>query len=171
MTMKPIRCLFQPPTQQTCQSPKRDPSVTAIGRRRNLVSNCICDCRHHIHHLAASHSQVAFAVEFARQTRSAPRFDLLSFCSSQCCRACPERFRRTPPTLKTGFRPCHSGAWEARLYLFANVANGEGVPVKRVAAADLHGTIAYMQRWHAELDVLRAELVALIQMLAGSPLN
>jgi hypothetical protein len=31
------------------------------------------------------------------------------------------------------------------LYLFANVANGEGVPVKRVAAADLHGAIAYMQ--------------------------
>src|ERR1700691_5846439 len=30
MTMKPIRCLFQPPTQQTCQSPKREPSVTAI---------------------------------------------------------------------------------------------------------------------------------------------
>ena len=53
MTMKPIRCLFQPPTQQTCQSPKREPTVTAVGRRRNLVWNCMCFCGHHIHHFGA----------------------------------------------------------------------------------------------------------------------
>ena len=42
MTMNPIRCLFQPPTQQTCHSPKREPSVTAVRKRRNFVSNCMC---------------------------------------------------------------------------------------------------------------------------------
>jgi len=59
MTMKPNRCLFQPPSQQTCQSPKREPSVTAVRRRRNLVSYCTCFYGHHIHHSFTRHSQVA----------------------------------------------------------------------------------------------------------------
>jgi len=146
MTMKPIRCLFQPPTQQTCQSPKRDPSVTAIGRRRNLVSNCICDCGHHIHHLAAQPQSSRFCRRTCSiNTKRAP-FRLAFLLFQPVLSRMPRTFpANTPHAQDSGFRPCHSGAWEARLYLFANVANGEGVPVKRVAAADLHGAIAYMQ--------------------------
>ena len=38
MTRNESRCLVHPPTQQTCQSPKRDPTVTGMFRRRHLVS-------------------------------------------------------------------------------------------------------------------------------------
>jgi hypothetical protein len=49
---------------------------------------------------------------------------------------------------------------------------GEGQPpVKRVAATDLHEAIAYVRKWHSDLDILRVELVALIEMVSGSPLN
>ena len=82
------------------------------------------------------------------------------------------RSQRTPHALKTGFRPGRSGACEARLYQFTGVAIGEGQPpVKRVAATDLHEAIAYMRKWHSDLDIQRVELVALIEMLSGSPLN
>jgi hypothetical protein len=81
-------------------------------------------------------------------------------------------FRPTRRALKTGFRPGHSGASEARLYLFTGVANGEGVPpVKRMAACDLHESIAYMRKWHPDLDIQRVELVAMIEMVSGSPLD
>jgi hypothetical protein len=59
MTMKPIRCLFQPPTQQTSQSPNREPSVTAVPRRRNLVSGSISVGGHHIDPSLRRHSQLA----------------------------------------------------------------------------------------------------------------
>jgi hypothetical protein len=82
------------------------------------------------------------------------------------------RSLRTPDTPKTGFRPGRSGACEARLYQFTGAAIGEGhPPVKRVAATDLHEAIAYMRKWHSDLDILRVELVALIEMVSGSPLN
>jgi hypothetical protein len=80
--------------------------------------------------------------------------------------------RRTPGALKTGFRPGHSGACEARLYQFTGIANGAGEPpVKRVAACDSHEAIAYMRKWHSDLDIQRLELVALIEIVSGSPLN
>ena len=73
---------------------------------------------------------------------------------------------------KTGFRPGHSGACEARLYQFTGIANGAGEPpVKRVAACDSHEAIAYMRKWHSDLDIQRLELVALIEIVSGSPLN
>jgi hypothetical protein len=82
------------------------------------------------------------------------------------------RSRRTPRALKAGFRPGRSGACEARLYLFTGVANGDGVPlIKRVAACGLHEAIAYLRKWHPDLDIQRVELVAMIEMLSGSPLN
>jgi hypothetical protein len=82
------------------------------------------------------------------------------------------RSQRTPNALKTGFRPGGSGACEARLYRFTGVANGEGVPpVKLVAACDLLEAVAYMQEWHPDLDIQQMELMALIEMLSGSPLN
>jgi hypothetical protein len=44
------------------------------------------------------------------------------------------RAKRPQRALKTGFRPGHSGACEARLYQFTGVAFGEGhPPVERVA--------------------------------------
>ena len=80
--------------------------------------------------------------------------------------------RRTPRALKTGFRPGHSGACEARLYQFTGVANAEGEPpVKPVAACDLHEAIAYMRKWHPDLDIQHVELVALAEMVSGSPLD
>jgi hypothetical protein len=82
------------------------------------------------------------------------------------------RSQRTPHARKTGFRPGHSGACEARLYQFTGVPNAEGAPpVKRVAACDLHEAIAYMSKWHPDLDIQRVELVDMIEMLSGSPLN
>jgi len=41
MTRYESRWRVQPPTQVTSQSPKREPSVTGIRRRRNLVSSRI----------------------------------------------------------------------------------------------------------------------------------
>jgi len=82
------------------------------------------------------------------------------------------RFRRTPRALQAGFRPGHSGACEARLYQFTGVTNGQGEPpVKRVAACDLQEAMVYMRKWYADLDIVRVELVAVIEMLSGSPLN
>lgn len=81
------------------------------------------------------------------------------------------RFERTPRAPKTGFRPGRSGACEARLYRFTGVANGEDDPVKRVAACDLQEAIVYMRKWHPDFDILQVELVAMIEMLSGSPLD
>jgi hypothetical protein len=51
ITMKASQCLVQPPSQVTRQSPKYDPTVTGVRRRRNLVSSSICVDRigQHIH--------------------------------------------------------------------------------------------------------------------------
>ena len=43
--------------------------------------------------------------------------------------------------------------------------------VKRVAACDLQEAMVYMRKWYADLDIVRVELVAVIEMLSGSPLN
>ena len=84
-------------------------------------------------------------------------------------RALSQRTRREP---KTGFRPGRSGACEARLYQFTGVANGEAQPpVERVAPSDLTEAIAYIRKWHSDLDIQRVELVAMIEMLSGSPLS
>ena len=73
---------------------------------------------------------------------------------------------------KTGFRPGRSGACEARLFQFTGQAHGEGEPpVKHVAACDLHEAISYLRKWHPDLDVLRVEFVAMIEIVSGSPLN
>jgi hypothetical protein len=85
--------------------------------------------------------------------------------------------RRPQPTArsrnnKTRFQPGHSGACEARLYQFTGVANGDGeLPVMRVAARSLLEATLYMEKWHAELDVVHVEFVAMIEMVSGSPLN
>jgi len=82
------------------------------------------------------------------------------------------RSRRTAHAPKTGFPPGHSGACEARLYQFTGVPSTEGEPpVKRIAARGLHEAIAYMRKWHSDLDIQRVELVAMIEMLSGSQLN
>ena len=79
---------------------------------------------------------------------------------------------RTTRALKTGFRPDHSGTCEARLYQFTGQALGEGeLPVKQVAACDLHEAFAYLHKWHPDFDILRVEFVALIEIVSGSPLN
>ena len=73
---------------------------------------------------------------------------------------------------KTGFRPGRSGGCEARLFQFIGQAQGEGEPpVKQVAACDLHEAIAYLRKWHPDLDVHRVEFVAMIEIVSGSPLN
>jgi hypothetical protein len=60
----------------------------------------------------------------------------------------------------------------SRFYQFPGVADDTGERrVKRVAACDLHEAITYMRKWHPGLDILRVELVALIEMVSGSPLN
>jgi len=83
------------------------------------------------------------------------------------------RCRRTPTlNKKTGFRPGRSGACEARVFRFVGQAHGEGEPpVKQVAACDLHEAITYLRKWHPDLDILRVEFVALIEMVSGSPLD
>jgi hypothetical protein len=39
-----------------------------------------------------------------------------------------------------------------------------------VAACDLQEALAQMRKWHS-VDILRVELVGLIEMVSGSPLN
>jgi hypothetical protein len=82
--------------------------------------------------------------------------------------------RRTPRALhkKTGFRPGRSGACEARLFQFTGQAHREGeLPVKQIAACDLHEAMAYMRKCHPDLDIMRVEFVAVIEIVSGSPLN
>jgi len=43
--------------------------------------------------------------------------------------------------------------------------------VKQVAARDVQEAMVYTRKWHADLDIVRVELVAVIEMLSGSPLN
>src|ERR1700722_3598349 len=38
MTKYASLCLFQPPSQHTCQSPNQEPNVTSVRRRRYFVS-------------------------------------------------------------------------------------------------------------------------------------
>jgi len=46
------------------------------------------------------------------------------------------------------------------VFQFTGQAHGEGEPpVKQVAACDLHEAIAYLRKWHPDLDVLRVEFV------------
>lgn len=79
---------------------------------------------------------------------------------------------RIAPTLETAFRPGRSGACEARLFQLSGPASSEGEAlVKHVAACDLHEAVAYMQKWHPDFDVQRVELVGMIEMVSGSPLN
>jgi hypothetical protein len=73
---------------------------------------------------------------------------------------------------KTGFRPGRSGACEARLFQFTGQAHSDGAsPVKQVAACDLHEAITYLRKWHPDLDILRVEFVAMIEIVSGPPLN
>ena len=73
---------------------------------------------------------------------------------------------------KTGFRPGRSGVCEASLFQFTVPALEDGEPlIKRVAACDLCEALAYIRKWHPDLDILRVELVAMIEMVSGSPLN
>jgi len=41
MTRQKSRCRLRPPSQQTRQSPNREPGVTAVQRRRYFVSSCM----------------------------------------------------------------------------------------------------------------------------------
>ena len=64
------------------------------------------------------------------------------------------------------------GRSEARLYQFTGIPNADGEPpVKQVAARDLQEAMVYMRKWYADLDIVRVELVGVIEMLSGSPLN
>jgi hypothetical protein len=84
------------------------------------------------------------------------------------------RSQRRPRAIKkkTGFRPGRSGACEARLYQFTGEARGEfEPPAIRVAACNIYEAIVYMRKSHPDLDVLRIEFVAMIQMVSGSPLD
>jgi hypothetical protein len=86
-------------------------------------------------------------------------------------RTVPEARPRTLPA-KTGFRPGSSGACEALLYEFTGQPHGEDEPpVERVAACNIHEAMAYMREFHADLDILRVEFVAVIEIVSGSPLN
>jgi hypothetical protein len=80
--------------------------------------------------------------------------------------------RRTRARKKTGFRPGRSGACEARLFRFTGQGNGEAGPsALQVAACDVHQAMIYMRKCHPDLDILRVEFVALIELVSGSPLN
>jgi hypothetical protein len=48
----------------------------------------------------------------------------------------------------------------------------QGEPsVRRVVACDLYEAIAYMGKWHPDLDIQHVELAAIVEMVSGSPLN
>jgi hypothetical protein len=84
------------------------------------------------------------------------------------------RSRRAASALpkKTGFRSGRGGACEARLSLFIGPAHRDDQPPeKRVAACDLHEAMTYVRQWHSGLDIIRVEVVAMIEMVSGSPLN
>ena len=43
--------------------------------------------------------------------------------------------------------------------------------MERVAGCSLHEAMTYMRKFHADVDILRVEFVALIEMVSGSPLD
>ena len=47
----------------------------------------------------------------------------------------------------------------------------EEPPVERVAARTLDEAFAYMRKWQGDFEIVRVELVCLIEVLSGSPLN
>lgn len=77
---------------------------------------------------------------------------------------------------KRAFQPGHSGACEAMLYEFkgrpsSDGDGGEPIPTQSIAAANIHEALAYMRRWHADFEVWSVQLVGVIVLLSGSPLN
>lgn len=72
------------------------------------------------------------------------------------------------------FRLGRTGACEARLYVFTGKVNllaSEQAPVLRVAACRLEEAVTYVCQQHEDFDVVRVELVSLIELVSGSPLN
>ena len=74
------------------------------------------------------------------------------------------------------FQPGRSGACEALLYEFKGRPTSDGneeeaVPTEKIAAANIHEALAYMRRRHADFEVWSVQLVGVIVMLSGSPLD
>ena len=70
------------------------------------------------------------------------------------------------------FRPGNGGACEAALYEFTGVApKGQEPPVEHVAACTLEEAMAYLRKYSPDFEIKRVELLYLIAMVSGSPLN
>jgi hypothetical protein len=82
----------------------------------------------------------------------------------------PSRPARSTRRLVSG-RVAAAPAKPAHLHSLAKRHGEAEIPLKQVAACDLHEAMTYMRRRHADFDILRVEFVALIEMLPGSPLN
>jgi len=77
-------------------------------------------------------------------------------------------FPKLSKDLADGFRPRRSGACEARLFQFTRQTHVEAEPaVKQVAACDLHESMTYVSKRHAEFDILRVEFVVLTKCCPG----
>jgi len=46
-----------------------------------------------------------------------------------------------------------------------------GSDCRRAAPIKLHEAITYLRKWHPELDILRVEFFAMIEIVSSSPLN
>jgi hypothetical protein len=69
------------------------------------------------------------------------------------------------------FRPGRSGACEACANSHATVSVTAKFPLSLVAACNLHEVITYLRKWHPDLDILRIEFVAMIEIVSGPPLD
>jgi hypothetical protein len=72
------------------------------------------------------------------------------------------------------FRYGTSGACEARLYEFLGtygVGTDDEAELRRIAAANVHEGLVYLQQWEPEFDVKSVQCVGMMILLSGSPLD
>ena len=73
----------------------------------------------------------------------------------------------------SSFRLGQSGTCEATLFAFfgKSLPGSPETPVRRIAATELFEAAVYLHKRHREFRVERVEVLGLIEMVSGSPLD
>jgi len=69
------------------------------------------------------------------------------------------------------FKPGSKGAGEAQLYAVSGHDDGSGTAVQYVAAQSIEDAVLHIRKWHPALSIQKIELLGIVEMLSGAPLD